>query len=280
MVAAIETEVRDGGHLRINRRFIPALEAHSLTTFDAIFNLAGGTVVRSVGSRSTAKILLNAEGPAQSFYVKRHGAASLKERVKPVLHLSKPILGARNEWEAILRFHAAGIPTMTPVAYGESGERSLVMTEDLGTSRTLLDWVNDMAGSRPMRTRAVSGDNGTVKRALLEHVANIARRMHASGLFHQDFYLNHMLCCGDPSRLDVRVIDLGRVRERRGQATRWIMKDLAQLDYSARQLSCADRLRFLRLYLGRPFQPTDRWMIRWITLKSAWIASHTAKNGL
>ncbi len=280
MAAAIETDVRDGGSLQINRRFAPALEAHGLTTFDAIFNLAGGKIVRSVGSRNTAKILLNAGSTEQSFYLKRHGAASLKERVKPVLHLSKPILGARNEWEAILRFHAAGIPTMTPVAYGESGERSLVMTEDLGTGRTLLDWLNDTAGSRTMRAKAVSGDNGMVKRALLEHVANIARRMHASGLFHQDFYLNHMLCCGDPNQLDVRVIDLGRVRERRGPATRWIMKDLAQLDYSARALSCTDRLRFLRLYLGRPFQPRDRWMIRWITLKSAWIASHTAKNGL
>jgi heptose I phosphotransferase len=280
MGTAIETDVRDGGSLRINRRFIPALEAHGLTTFDAIFNLAGGKIVRSVGSRSTAQILLNAGGAAQSFYLKRHGAASLVERVKPVMHLSQPILGARNEWEAILRFHSAGIPTMTPVAFGESGEHSLVMTEDLGTSRTLLDWVNDTTGGRPLRTSAVSGDDEMVKRALLEHVANISRRMHASGLFHQDFYLNHMLCCGDPYRLDVRVIDLGRVRERQGPATRWILKDLAQLDYSARALSCTDRLRFLRLYLGRPFQPRDRWMIRWITLKSAWIASHTAKNGL
>jgi heptose I phosphotransferase len=280
MSGDIEIDDWDGGRLRINRRFAPALEAHGLTTFDAIFKLAGGKVVRSVGSRSTAQILLNAGGPGQSFYLKRHAAASLVERVKPVIHLSQPILGARNEWEAILRFHAAGIPTMTPVAFGESGERSLVMTEDLGTNRTLLDWVNDTTGSRPQRSGAVSRDAGIVKRELLRHIANIARRMHASGLFHQDFYLNHMLCCGEPNRLDVRVIDLGRVRERRGPATRWIMKDLAQLDYSARQLSCADRLRFLRLYLGRPFQPRDRWMIRWITLKSAWIASHTAKNGL
>src|SRR5258708_9278601 len=148
MVAAIETDVRDGGSLRINRRFAQALEAHGLTTFDAIFNLAGGKVVRSVGSRNTAKILLNAGSTEQSFYLKRHGAASLKERVKPVLHLSKPILGARNEWEAILRFHAAVIPTMTPVAYGESGQRSHVMAKDLGTSRNLLDCLHDTAGSR------------------------------------------------------------------------------------------------------------------------------------
>jgi heptose I phosphotransferase len=276
----IEIVEHDRGRLAINRRFAAAFEANRLTTFDAIFNFAGGRVVRSVGSRSTAQILLNAGGAGQRFYLKRHSAASLVERVKPVIHLSQPILGARNEWEAILRFHSAGIPTMTPVAFGESGGRSLVMTEDLGTSRTLLDWVNETAGSRPQRPAAASRDVVRLRRELVEHVASIARRMHAAGLFHQDFYLNHMLCCGDPNGLDIRVIDLGRVRERRGPATRWVMKDLAQLDYSARALSCADRLRFLRLYLGRPFQPADRWIIRWIALKSAWIASHTAKNGL
>src|SRR5207302_3373436 len=100
------------------------------------------------------------------------------------------------------------------------------------------------------------------------------------GLFHQDFYLNHLLCCGDPARLDVRVIDLGRVRWRPKPSWRSIGKDLAQLDFSARRLSCADRLRFLRLYLGRPFRPADRWLVRWIVRKSNHIAAHTAKNGL
>jgi heptose I phosphotransferase len=273
-------EERDQGRLQVNRRFAGVLETGGLTTFDALFNLAGGKVVRRVGSRSTVQVRLNSGSGEQAFYLKRHGAASLVDRARPVMHLSQPIVGARNEWEAILRFHAAGIPTMTPVAFGESGGRSFVMTEDLGTDRTLLDWVNETTSGQSPQANASSFEAARLKRALLAQVAQIARRMHAAGLFHQDFYLNHMLCCGDSNRLDVRVIDLGRVRERRGRATRWMTKDLAQLDYSARRLSCADRLRFLRLYLGRPFQPADRWVVRWIALKSAWIASHTAKNGL
>ncbi|MGE5194362.1 MAG: lipopolysaccharide core heptose(I) kinase RfaP, partial [Deltaproteobacteria bacterium] len=74
--------------------------------------------------------------------------------------------------------------------------------------------------------------------------------------------------------------DLGRARQRARLSRRWIIKDLAQLDFSARRLSCRDRLRFLRLYLGRPFRPADRWLVRQIMMKSSWIAAHTAKNNL
>jgi len=233
--------------------------------------------VRAIGNRSTARVVLPKEGRQEAFYLKRHRPARLRDRVKPLLHLSLPIVGARNEWEAILRFHAAGIPTMTPVAFGEFQSRSLVMTRDLGTDFTLLDWLNgDRSSDNPEQYAAEL----RLKRDITRHVAQIARRMHDGGLHHQDFYLNHLLCCGAPAGLDIRVIDLGRVRRRDRLSQRWIIKDLAQLDFSARRLSCSERLRFLRLYLGRPFRSADRWMIRQIALKSRHIAAHTAKNNL
>ena len=107
-----------------------------------------------------------------------------------------------------------------------------------------------------------------------------ARRMHGRGAHHQDFYLNHILWCGEPEHLDLRVIDLGRVGFARRLSRRWIVKDLAQLDYSARGLSCTDRLRFLRLYLGRRFTSADRWLVRRIMWKSRQIAAHTEKHRL
>ncbi len=166
---------------------------------------------------------------------------------------------------------------MTPVAFGEFRSCSLVMTRDLGTDLTLLDWLN---GDRSNGSPEATADELRLKRDVTRHVAQIARRMHDGGLHHQDFYLNHLLCCGAPSGLDIRVIDLGRVRIRTRLSQRWIIKDLAQLDFSARGLSCSERLRFLRLYLGRPFRSADRWLIRQIALKSWHIAAHTAKNDL
>lgn len=272
----------DRGRLRVNAAFGPVLKANRLTTFEALFDFAGGTVVREVGSRRTARIVLQAaDAPRdQTFFLKRHSAPRLSERLRPLFSLSLPIVGARNEWEGILKFHAAGIPTMTPVAFGECDDRSLVMTQDLGTPRTLLDWVNAAAGDRSGPSPGDPAESPAARHELISRVAGIARRMHAAGLHHQDFYLNHMLWCGKPEALDIRVIDLGRVRKPRRLSRRWILKDLAQLDFSARKLSCADRLRFLRLYLGRPFRPDDRWLVRGIVLKSRHIGAHTAKNGL
>jgi heptose I phosphotransferase len=112
-------EVCDAGRLLINGRFRRLLEANRLTTFAALFNFAGGEAVRTVGSRSTMRITLKAGGDEQTFFLKRHSPPRLIERLKPLFHLSRPIVGARNEWEAILRFHACGLPTMTPVAFGE-----------------------------------------------------------------------------------------------------------------------------------------------------------------
>jgi heptose I phosphotransferase len=271
----------DGGRLHVNRQFSQVLAANGLTTCEAVLNRPQGQVVRQIKSRSTARIVLPSDAGEQTFYLKRHAPPRLRERLRPLLNLSMPILGARNEWEAILRFHAVGIPTVTPVAFGEWQQHSLVMTQDLGTDFTLLDWVNETADRREQAAESnESAEILSLKRRLIHRVAAIARQMHKCNIHHQDFYLNHMLWRQDPSMLDIRVIDLGRVVRSAKRSQRRIIKDLAQLDFSARRLSCSDRLRFLRLYLGRPFRPSDRWLVRCVARKSRHIASHTAKHNL
>jgi heptose I phosphotransferase len=270
----------DSGRLLVNRRFSDVLHQNGLTTFDSLFALTNGEVVRQIKSRSTARIALSADGVQRTFYLKRHEPPRLRERLKPLLNLGRPIWGARNEWQAILRFHAAGIPTMTPVAFGEAAGRSLLVTEDLGTDFTLLDWVDRVADAGPHESLPIQTDAEPLKRELIRRVAGLARRMHDAGIHHQDFYLNHILWRGEPADLDLRVIDLGRVGVAENLSRRWILKDLAQLDFSGRRLSCADRLRFLRLYLGRPFRRADRRLVRLIAMKSGHIAAHTAKHSL
>lgn len=267
----MEFEEWDHGRLRVNREFAALLRQHGLTTFESLMQFAGGTIVRQIGTRATARFTLADGGDEHAFYLKRHGPLPWKEYLKPLLRLTRPVHGARHEWEAILRFHAAGIPTMTPVALGESGGESLLITQSLEGSQNLLDWV---AESPETSARAADA------RKLTETVASIARRMHAAGLHHQDFYLNHLLLPQGGATADVRVIDLGRVRWHRQLGERWIIKDLAQLDYSARRLPCTLRLRFLKRYLGRSFEPADRSLIRRVLRKSRWIDRHTRRNKL
>ncbi|MBS0266176.1 MAG: hypothetical protein JSS02_29875 [Planctomycetes bacterium] len=283
--ARIQIDELDNGRLIVNRPFRGILSAQGLTTFEALYTFAGGDEVRRVKSRRTVRIELPAPTAHDAtavrvFYLKRHEPPRWSEQWRPLLNFGKPILGGRNEWQAILKFQAAGIPTMTPVAFGESQGRSLVLTEDLGTDYTLLDWAQSVANNSSRHADFAPTADEAQKRTVIHRVAALARRMHAVGAHHQDFYLNHILWCGDPADFDFRVIDLGRVGFSPRLSQRWIRKDLAQLDYSARTLSCADRLRFLRLYLGRPFTRSDRELVRKIARKSRHIASHSAKHQL
>ena len=62
---------------------------------------------------------------------------------------------------------------------------------------------------------------------------------------------------------------------------RWIIKDLAQLDASARQVGASrtDRLRFLRAYLDLgPRAARVRWYARRIVRKSDWILRRIARH--
>jgi heptose I phosphotransferase len=116
-------------------------------------------------------------------------------------------------------------------------------------------------------------------RRIIREVAEVARRMHSAGLHHQDFYAGHILLPHDASR-GIHILDLGRVRRCRRLGRIWIVKDLAQLNYSAHWFTAADRLRFLHAYLGRPLQPSDRALLRSIARKTASIRQHSRKHAL
>ena len=77
-------------------------------------------------------------------------------------------------------------------------------------------------------------------------------RFHALGYVHRDLYLSHVFfdaTAPPPHRL--RLIDLQRVLRPVWRKRRWIVKDLAALNYSTptTMASRTDRLRWLRSYL-------------------------------
>jgi heptose I phosphotransferase len=265
----------DGGRLTVNRDFAPLLTRHALTTFDAIANFSGGQVAKNaVRERTTTRLdLANADGATRTLFLKRHQQPGLWELVKPLLRLTRPIVGARNEWEAILRFHAVGIATMVPVALGEAGGRSFLMTQGIDGCQKLTAWMDS-------HKHAVHNGELASLRKIVAGVADAARTMHAAGLHHQDFYLTHLMLPQSGAAAPIHVLDLGRARFQRRLARRWVVKDLAQLNYSADGVSSSERLRFLARYLGRKVTHGDRAFMTSIVRKSRAIARHSRKNGL
>lgn len=276
----------DHGRLKINRIFADLLRRHHWSTFEVIWSkTAEAAIAKKLRTdRVTLRFTLNDGQADRVFYIKRHSQSALQEYIKPLLHFRWPILGARNEWNALLAFHEAGLPTMTPVALGERGANSFLITEGLEDCTKLSELPALSPGVPPndlICSTAISTND--LRTLLVRRVARVTQQMHRAGLHHQDYYLGHLLM---PNRVSceredrVYVIDLGRVRRQQPLSARWIVKDLAQLNYSAKDVRRTDRFRFLREYLGRKIGKTEKRLIAQITAKTASIARHTEKNHL
>ena len=222
-----------------------------------------GNIYRQVKGRKTFQFVLN----GRSYFAKLHSGIGWREIFKNLTQLKFPIIGARNEWEAVHRLQELNIATMNIVAYGERGwnpasRESFIITEELSETISLEDYCKDWKSSPPPeRTR----------RKLIEQVASIASALHKNDVCHRDFYLCHFLLHPESEPFPkLSLIDLHRALISKNLARRWIVKDIAGLFYSAKQIGLSNRdlLRFMRHYHSRDLRSavTDHKQF-WVDVK-------------
>lgn len=187
-----------------------AIFAHSGLGAEAVFTDPRIQVWRSLPERQNATFdFVSPDGAAHRWHIKRYlagHAADVQHEVRGI-HL--------------LRDH--GIPTVSLIAHGTlSDGRAFLITDDL-------------AGFGPADKLPPAA-----LRVMLEAIVELAARLHAEGLHHQDLYLCHFFvrADGDAHQSPVHLIDAGRVRRLppRPLRFRWVVKDLAQLVFSLRRL--------------------------------------------
>ncbi len=209
-----------------------------------------GKVLRELEGRRT----LRTEIAGRGYFVKIHHGIGWGEIVKNLLSGRLPVLGAGNEWRALLRLKELDVDTMHPVAFGQRGsnpatQHSFIVTEELAPTISLEDFCRDWRAVPPAPT---------FKRALIGKVAQMARRMHEGGVNHRDFYICHFLLHlpVDPLAPKLSLIDLHRAQVRSQVPRRWRDKDLAALYFSALDIGLTRRdfLRFLRSYFAKPLR--------------------------
>ncbi|MHC4955826.1 MAG: lipopolysaccharide kinase InaA family protein [Planctomycetota bacterium] len=107
------------------------------------------------------------------------------------------------------------------------------------------------------------------RRVAVNAVADIARRLHVSGLVHRDLYLCHFFVAkGGP---EFTLLDLARVTK--SQSRRRRIKDLAALVHSSRGLcSRTDLMRGLKRYGG------DKRLAKSVLRKARRMAKHVPRN--
>jgi heptose I phosphotransferase len=224
--------------------------------FDWLMNVEG-KVHRAVKNRRTVEIELG----GRRYFVKTHRGAGWREVFKNLLYGRAPIVSAEPEWLAIPALNRAGVMTPAVAGKGLRGRaparlESFVVMEALDGMVSLEDLARDWRGLE-------GGRRTQLKRALLDRIAAIARRMHGAGMNHRDFYLCHFLVRDrDWSKwkageeLQLVLIDLHRVQTRERVPERWLVKDLGGLLFSAFDagLTRRDLLRFIAAYRQRPWR--------------------------
>lgn len=215
-----------------------------------------GAVFRELEARRT----LRTEVDGRGYFVKIHRGVGWPEIVKNLVSLHLPVLGAGDEWRAIRRLNEAGVDTLRVVAFAERGgdparRESFIISEELAPTVSLEDYCAEWRQQAP---------DLRLKRALIRCVGETARRMHAAGVNHRDFYICHFLLHLDPpptpERLRLSLIDLHRAQVRPQTPRRWRDKDLAALYFSVLGLALTQRdyCRFLVAYFARPLRQVLR----------------------
>jgi len=231
--------------------------------FDRILAL-DGRVYRELDGRRTLRFEL----PIGSFFLKAHFGTPWREILKNLCSLRRPILGARTERVAIARVEALGLESTTVAGFGERGvsparRQSFLITDEILRAESLEDHCRGWARRPPA---------WPARRAIIESIADVLRRLHDGGIHHRDAYACHFLLDLDevaaatksPHALEeplrLFVIDLHRAAIFTSLPRRARVKDLAALLFSSLDfgLTRTDLLRFVRVYCRRDFRASLR----------------------
>ena len=197
-----------------------------------------GEVFRELEARRTYAATL----AGRRYFIKYHRGTGAGEIIKNLLQGRMPVVSAKNEWRALQRLQELGVHVPTIAAYGKRGLlpqtcESFIVTEDVGTQLNLEDLTRDWATAAPPLADKV---------ALINAVADISHTLHTHGICHRDFYICHFLVQGQ----DLTLIDLHRALVKDNLGSRWIIKDVGSLYFSAMAIGLTGRdlLRFVRRY--------------------------------
>lgn len=265
--------------LSIAEPYKKILEQNGLRNFSDFMSFQGGRVLKRLPSRTIRKLELQTDKGLKTFFLKSHNShISIADSLRSFLSGFSRSWG-KKEWEVIHAFHECGIPTLTAVAAGEDvswvHQKSFLITEELQGFQSLEMYLKSQF------ILPLSKEKVIIKRALIKEVADIARTMHGAGFNHRDFYCCHIFIKhGEDGKRQWRVLDLQRVDRRRWFRRRWIIKDLAALNYSAPApaISVIDRLRFLKYYVNKTeLSGKETKLIKQVVCKTNKIEWHDKK---
>jgi len=257
-----------------------ALTGAGLDTLDALFALRGESLDKPGLDqwRQRIRLTLDVHGETQTFYLKRFERPPKKiqrEVRKCGIQFCDVATVAGLEWARMWQLDRAGVRGPKPIAMGESLQdghelRSAVLMKSVA-GKSLESWCQEWKANDHQRISA-----------LIEPAASLIRKFHHHGFVHRDLYLAHLFFYPEAElEQSLSLIDLQRMIEPRSFRSRWMLKDLASLNYSAPSplISRTHRLRWLKRYTGvEKLGKAQRQLAYLIIGKTQQIARHDRRR--
>ena len=264
------------GQYFVQPEYEPLLLANQLVDAKGILSLAGGIVVRSVPGRTTRRIELKSpDGTVLAVYLKCFEySPPWSERWLDRGGRREAGRAALNEWHQLLALRQLGFRTAAPIAAGWQP------VGNAGAIQCFILTAEIVGAVSGYQYWAASGE--ARHRVLIRRIADLARRFHAAGFIHKDFYLDHLFVAERDGEPEVTLIDLQRVLGPRRFRERWLVKDFGSILFSLERAGVkrAGLFRVFKLYLGgRRAGAADRRFLWKCLRKAARLHRHRPKYG-
>ncbi|MGE0482455.1 MAG: lipopolysaccharide kinase InaA family protein [Phycisphaerae bacterium] len=225
---------------------------------------------------------LAADPDGATVYVKRYRATPWRDQLDRILRQQARHSRAWWEFRQSELLHDAHVSVTRAVAFAEEmrgalERRSIVLFESAPGDAFDRAWSAALRRDEPV-TR------GRARFDIARRLGRFVAAFHQTGICHRDLYLCHVFVVLDAAAQcppQFCLIDLARTHRPRFWRLRWVLKDLSQLDASARQIGAtrADRLRGLLAYLGlEPGAPRARDWSRRVVARSDRIIRRVARR--
>jgi heptosyltransferase-2 len=267
----------------IDTDYKAALAGLGLTSTDAVFSFSSAKNLAKSNlapfrSRLQFDIGASQSLPPTTVFLKRYDKPPILVQLTNWLSHRRRISCASCEVEPIRELSAAGVRTPRVIAYGwQQGalfeKRSFIITEKIPGAEALERKLPDCFSAPP------TTENLKSRRDFIARLASFVRKFHNTGYCHRDLYLSHIFYRTDAT---FYLIDLARAFKPTVLRRRFLIKDIAQIHYSApaAHFSRSDRLRFYLAYAARNrLTAPDKAFIRKVLAKANRMAEHDRKHG-
>jgi serine/threonine protein kinase len=141
--------------------------------------------------------------PGLDFHLKHYHPADARARARSLLRASK----ASSEAERTREAGSRGVPTLEPLAVGESPEGSFLLTRTVRDAQTVTAFLEEELPRLDARRQA------RVRQRLATALGRFLARMHDAGVVHDDLHPGNLLLrLGADDEVELYLIDLYAVR--------------------------------------------------------------------